>query len=316
MPEALSSGETQSPHLFELGDSGLTIDIVQNEITKVAVLSALIMRDVHHAKCATVTRDTLAMYRSRLEEWLMHLPDFMKLAYLVDGVETDKNIRTVFLVHLLFMHTLMLLYRSELVALVDDVGAHHTSQAEVEAENEKAFITAQEFLDPCLWSARQVGRILKIAQSQGLVLRKCWMFINTSYCTANVLLYFVANRLLYRHKQIGENETTFEQDLAAAAICIDVLEFCGRYDDVARQYLDTIAPLNNELQDNFHRVRSQTSNSPCPATTSSTPDKSDAESLRRLVSSSAKYLIHPSPSPSHTGSGSGSAVGFSSPIMK
>ncbi|KAL2406452.1 hypothetical protein ABEF95_015578 [Exophiala dermatitidis] len=307
MPEALSSGETQSPLLFELGTSGLTIDIVQNEMTKAAVLSALIMRDVHHAKCAIVTRETLAMYRSRLEEWLLNLPDFMKLAHLVDGVETDKNIRAVFLVHLLFMHTLMLLYRSELVALA------HTSQAEAEAKAEKAFITAQEFLDPCLWSARQVGRILKIAQSQELILSKCWMFINTSYCTANVLLYFSANRLLYQQPNSGEIETTttVEDDLAATAICIDVLEFCGRYDDVAKQYLATIAPLNNELQDIFRRLAAQNS---------SIPDESDAESLRRVISSSANYLIHPSPSSTSSGSTVGFLQGarfnFNSPIMK
>ncbi len=182
LPESILPDQSHAVHFDFHQDT--TVDIVQNQMVKLAILTGLILQDVYHARL--VTAGTLKMYRGKLEAWLVNLPEFMQPASLLKD-STDNSLRAVFLVHLLYMHTLILLYRRAMVELAD-VGLRN-NQPDV-------FDKVHDSLEPCVWSARQVGRILRIAHSNHLILRKCWMFINTSYCKCNVLLYFAACRLL------------------------------------------------------------------------------------------------------------------------
>jgi len=264
LPEAMASDEGQSVLYYSLGESS-TIDVVQQQLVKIAILTGLILQDVYRAKF--VPAITLTSYKTKLEAWLANLPDFMRPAQLLGN--KDNNFRAVFLVHLFYMYTLILLYRRVLVALAD--AGIKNGQAEI-------FGTAQEFVNPCLWSARQVGRILKISQENNLILRKCWMFISTSYCTCNVLLYFVANQLL-----CSEQSLTLGEDLEAAKTCLDILEYCRTYDVAAEQYLKNLTPLNNKLQE-IYRSR---------MAPNSLPPEDQTADLRDVIFSSAGFLLHP-----------------------
>ncbi len=87
LPESILLDQSHAV-LFD-SHQGTTVDIVQNQMVKLAILTGLILQDVYHARL--VTAGTLKMYRGKLEAWLVNLPEFMQPASLLKD-STDNSL--------------------------------------------------------------------------------------------------------------------------------------------------------------------------------------------------------------------------------
>lgn len=158
---------TFHPSMLNYGSSATsTADIVQLEMCKVALLTGRILRDVYNAQ--NVDTNVVNGYKKELENWLFGLPQFMRIDSLMANGSNEIPMQPIFLVHLLYLTTMMLIYRR----ILSEFANRPTSL--ISSNTMEDF---KHHLDACLWSSRQVSRILNVAMLNGAVVRKSWMFM-------------------------------------------------------------------------------------------------------------------------------------------
>ena len=158
---------TFHPSMLSYGNSATsTADVVQVEMCKVALLTGRILRDVYQAQ--RVDNNAINSYKAELESWLFSLPHFMRIDSLLNNGSNQIPMRPIFLVHLLYLTAMTLIYRRILSEFADRPESLISTTTMEDIKNQ---------LDACLWSGRQVSRILSVAMLNSAILRKCWMFM-------------------------------------------------------------------------------------------------------------------------------------------
>ena len=159
--------QTVHPLMLTFGTSSNSMaEVAQLEVCKVALLTGRILRDVFHAP--SVDTNVVNMYKAELESWLVGLPSFMRIDSLLANGSNGMPMRPIFLVHLLYLTTMTLSYRR----IISEFVVRPESMISINImENLK------RHLDACLWTSRQVSRIVSVAILNGAVPRKCWMFM-------------------------------------------------------------------------------------------------------------------------------------------
>ena len=154
------------PSMLNWGTTMSIPDTIQLEMCKVAHLTGRILRDVYHAP--SVDTGVVNMYKAELESWLFSLPRFMRIDSLLANGSNEIPMRPIFLLHLLYLSTMGLIYRRILSEFAESPESliSNTTMEDV-----------KHHLDACLWSSRQVSRILNVAMLNRHVTRKCWMFM-------------------------------------------------------------------------------------------------------------------------------------------
>ena len=154
------------PSMLNWGSATSMADVVQLEMCKVAHLTGRVLRDVYHAQ--NVDTGVVNTYKAELESWLFGLPGFMRIDSLLASGSNEIPIRPIFLVHILYLSTMALMYRRVLSEFADRPESL-ISNATME--------DVKHHLDACLWSSRQISRILNMAMLNRVVFRRCWMFM-------------------------------------------------------------------------------------------------------------------------------------------
>lgn len=155
------------PTMLNNGSSATSkADIIQLEMCKVAMLTERILREIYHAQ--SVDTNMVNMYKAELESWLFSLPGFMRIDSLMSNGSNEIPMRPIFLVHLLYLTAMSLIYRRILSEFAD------RPESLISATTMEDI---KHHLDACLWSSRQVSRILNVAMLNSAILRKCWMFM-------------------------------------------------------------------------------------------------------------------------------------------
>jgi hypothetical protein len=158
---------TFHPSMLNYGISATsTTDVVQFEMCKVALLTGRILRDIYHQQ--NVDTNLVKMYKAELETRLFSLPQFMRIDSLGTNGSNEIPMQPIFLVHLLYLTTMMLIYRRILSEFANRPESLISTNTMDDVKNH---------LDACLWSSRQVSRILNVAMLNGAVIRKSWMFM-------------------------------------------------------------------------------------------------------------------------------------------
>ena len=168
---------------------------------------------------STVSTVTITQYTSQLEGWLLELPPYMRFDSILGLDYRASNLKPVMLVHLQYMGALIFIYRRSLI--------EHASFPKFDDLEMPQPISTD--LDSYVWSCRQTVKLLEAAFAENIILRRCWLYINTIYSTSSMLLYFIARQLML--KETGSQLTS---DLQAVDKCAEILRYCGDRGDRVR----------------------------------------------------------------------------------
>lgn len=203
-------------------------DIVQAEMVKLAMLKHAILRMDVTLKHQSST--SLEIVRQDLHQWHQDLPAAMRLTNLLNNPDLKTGVRTsIYIVHLLYLGSLMLLYRQFLNQTPPpiDEGTHGLFfQIHTDA------VTA----------AQQSSRILNLLRADNCVVQRCWISIYQSYCATLLILHGIAQKLMQPTSQ-----DCYADDLDQARRCLEVLDFCGEVDAVAAKFCKLLRPFYKAL---------------------------------------------------------------------
>ncbi|RSL53851.1 hypothetical protein CEP53_007602 [Fusarium sp. AF-6] len=220
----------------ELDHSSEVSHTVQTEMTKISLLNAEILR--MHLSSKEMTCQAIDAIDKDLQDWHDLLPSQMHLPNLCRQDLPVEARRSILATHLLYLGTRMLLYRR--------IASQFVWPSPTDDESNVARESYEEYLlshaDQAITAARQSSRILGLLQAEKGIFKKCWLIIFQSYTSCVVLLHCVAQKQIHQFPR-----SSWEDDLAQARMCLDVLSFCSTLDSVALKFRDCVVPIHDKL---------------------------------------------------------------------
>ncbi|RSL64861.1 hypothetical protein CEP51_013091 [Fusarium floridanum] len=220
----------------ELDHSSEVSHIVQTEMTKISLLNAEILR--MHLSSKEMTCQAIDAIDKDLQDWHDLLPSQMHLPNLCRQDLPVEARRSILATHLLYLGTRMLLYRR--------IASQFVWPSPTDDESNVAKESYEDYLlshaDQAITAARQSSRILGLLQAEKGIFKKCWLIIFQSYTSCVVLLHCVAQKQIHQFPR-----SSWEDDLAQARMCLDVLSFCSTLDSVALKFRDCVVPIHDKL---------------------------------------------------------------------
>ncbi|KAK7954150.1 hypothetical protein PG988_014844 [Apiospora saccharicola] len=226
--------DTQLPDL-EINTSADLAEIVQNEMAKIALLKAKVMR--MHLAFKELTPRSIQSIMGDLQTWYTRLPWQMRLENLMHSEHSASIRRSGFHVHLLYLGGMMLCYR-RIAAQITQPMQQSRQIPFPEGEMTLLFDHCEEAVVAAATSAR----ILRLLLDDNGVFKRCWLIIFQSYTSCVILLHCVAQK--QAHNFVVQQ---WQEELMKAAHCLRVLEFCGTLDPVARQFHHELSAIHRLL---------------------------------------------------------------------
>ncbi|KAK7996031.1 hypothetical protein PG991_015498 [Apiospora marii] len=230
--------DTQLPDL-EINTSTDLAEIVQNEMAKIALLKAKVMR--MHLAFKELTPRSIQSIMEDLQTWYSRLPWQMRLENLMHSEHSASIRRSGFHVHLLYLGGMMLCYRRVAAQITQPM---QQSRRIPFPEGDMALLFGH--CEEAVVAAATSARILALLLDDNGVFKRCWLIIFQSYTSCVILLHCVAQKQV--HNFVVQQ---WQEELMKAAHCLQVLEFCGTLDPVARQFHTELSAI--------HRLLDQTS---------------------------------------------------------
>ncbi|KAK7942524.1 uncharacterized protein PG986_011637 [Apiospora aurea] len=203
---------------FELENPSDITQVVQNELVKISLLELRIIRMQEAFGEHSVL--SVASTRADLNSWYSDLPEMMSLARLSQDGLPDYARKMIYNVHLLHLCALMLLYRR--------VASHI-----VRLSRDEQSIPLQQQQEELL---RYIAEGRDAARNSATLLYMC-------YVEGAFFLLFSA----VQHHVDGAQEDTQHADLEKARQCLEILDWCGSLDHVARQFHQTLSSCYEAL---------------------------------------------------------------------
>jgi hypothetical protein len=137
----------------------------QLQLGRIGILMGNILKDVYYPP--SVDLDVIRSYMVKCETWFDSLPDYMRLSCLLEGEVPDTEMSSMFIIHLMYLGTIVLLTRKVLVDLA-------RGTRNVEWKSAGVLGDAVGFADACVSAAQQISRIMGLQLTVGLF-HKCWL---------------------------------------------------------------------------------------------------------------------------------------------
>ncbi|CRK11388.1 hypothetical protein BN1708_010135 [Verticillium longisporum] len=211
--------------------------IVQTEMTKISLLNADILR--MHLSSKELTSQAMDSIHKDLQDWHNQLPSQMRLANLCREDLPVEVRRSMLGTHLLYLGTTMLLYRRIASQFVWTFGI----DPEYDILWKPFENTFLNHTDQGVTAARHSARILGLLREEKAIFKRCWLIIFQAYTSCVVLLHSVAQRQVHLFPR-----SSWEDDLAQARICLDILSFCSTMDSVALKFQVCLVPIHDKLE--------------------------------------------------------------------
>ncbi|KAI3579731.1 hypothetical protein IWW34DRAFT_908952 [Fusarium oxysporum f. sp. albedinis] len=210
--------------------------VVQTEMTKISLLNADILR--MHLSFKELPSQAMDSINKDLQDWHNQLPRQMHLPNLCREDLPVEVRRTILATHLLYLGATMLLYRRIASQFVRRSGVDH-GHGILWKSIENTFLN---HVDQGVTAARHSARILGLLRAEGGIFKRCWLVIFQAYTSCVVLLHSVAQKQVHLFPR-----SFWEDDLAQARICLDIVSFCGTADPVALKFQDCLVPIHDKL---------------------------------------------------------------------
>ncbi|KAI0547703.1 hypothetical protein F4679DRAFT_553113 [Xylaria curta] len=210
-------------------------EAVRSEMVRIAALKVKILylntghRDLDLA-IAALARD--------LEEWYNNLPQAMRLQEISKQDLPPDTRRSIYLVHLTYLGTNMLLFRRMASLKVRSSKAHGAVPASARPSREQYLKQADE----ALLAASGSARIIKIMMDENCVPKRCSIVIFQSYTSCIILLHAVLGKIALNPQPFG-----CEEDFENIRSCLSTLSFCGSLDNVAARFHASLLSVYNLL---------------------------------------------------------------------
>ncbi|KAH7187606.1 hypothetical protein DER44DRAFT_845053 [Fusarium oxysporum] len=211
------------------------------EMTKISLLNADILR--MHLSFKELPSQAMDSINKDLQDWHNQLPRQMHLPNLCREDLPVEVRRTILATHLLYLGATMLLYRRIASQFVRRSGIDH-GHGILWKSIENTFLN---HVDQGVTAARHSARILGLLRAEGGIFKRCWLVIFQAYTSCVVLLHSVAQKQAHLFPR-----SFWEDDLAQARICLDIVSFCGTADPVALKFQDCLAPIHDKLASYIH----------------------------------------------------------------
>ncbi|KAH6971648.1 hypothetical protein BKA56DRAFT_495126 [Ilyonectria sp. MPI-CAGE-AT-0026] len=210
--------------------------IVQTEMTKISLLNADILR--MHLSSKEMTSQAMDSIDKDLQDWHNQLPSQMHLANLCRQDVPVEARRSILATHLLYLGCTMLLYRR--------IASQFARSSRIDDGHDIPWKPLEDsFLnhaDQAMTAARHSARILGLLRAEKGIFKKCWLIIFQSYTSCVMLLHSVAQKQVHLF-----HRSSWEDDIAQARICLDILSFCSTTDSVALKFQDCLVPIHDKL---------------------------------------------------------------------
>jgi hypothetical protein len=159
---------THADVTFEIAGSttvmGVDIDVVQTEFGKIGFLMSDIMRCVYSASDCNLR--AIEVHMQKLDTWHQELPEYMQLRTLLGSAVGLNTTRSILLVHLTYLGSIILLTRKVVVELLSP-----TVGGIVDGTSDEAL----HYLSVCLSAAKHIATIVGMLHSNGTIFRRCWL---------------------------------------------------------------------------------------------------------------------------------------------
>jgi hypothetical protein len=143
---------------------GVDIDVVQTEFGKIGFLMSDIMRCVYSASDCNLR--AIEVHMQKLDTWHQELPEYMQLRTLLGSAVGLNTTRSILLVHLTYLGSIILLTRKVVVELLSP-----TVGGIVDGTSDEAL----HYLSVCLGAAKHIATIVGMLHSNGSIFRRCWL---------------------------------------------------------------------------------------------------------------------------------------------
>ncbi|KAK8045487.1 hypothetical protein PG993_005511 [Apiospora rasikravindrae] len=210
------------------------LEVAQNELVKISLLKLRIIRMQEAFGEHSVL--SVASTRSDLDSWYNDLPQVMSLDRLSQNDLPAYARKMIYNVHLLYLCASILLYRrvaSHIVRL-----SRAAQSIPLQQQQEELLKYIAEGRD----AARDSATLLSIFYAEGAFCKRCWLAIYQAYTTCLVLLFSAVQSYVD-----GVPVDSRHADLEKARQCLEILEWCGSLDHVARQFHQTLSPCYEAL---------------------------------------------------------------------
>ncbi|KAI0969368.1 hypothetical protein F4678DRAFT_440212 [Xylaria arbuscula] len=219
----------------EVDDQHSISEVVQTEMTKIAVLKAKILH-MHLAFKYLATEPLNSIIRD-LQVWYEQLPPQMKLQSAPDHDVPLEAKRSICHVHLLYLGAIMLLFR-RIVAENIRVGQpdislsilRHPSSDLLSKQGPNALI-----------AANMSAKILKLMLDENSIFQRCWLIIFQSYTSCIIIMHSVLKNLVSSFVPSHRDETK------NARSCLETLAYCGLADPVASRFHKKAQAIYNSV---------------------------------------------------------------------
>ncbi|KAK1835722.1 hypothetical protein QBC39DRAFT_339461 [Podospora conica] len=220
------------------------VEIVQVEMTKIALLNAEILK--LHLAFKDLTRNSMHAIQQTLQHWHSKLPEEMYLSNLSRQDLATNVRRAIFHVHLLYLGAVMLLYRRIASQLIQSSSTRADKESGRLARDRSPQRPDRESLlqqaEKGIVAAKHSARILGLLLAEQGVFKRCWLVIFQSHTSCVLILHSVAQKQLHKLPS-----SCWAEDLKQAQLCLDTLEFCGTMDQVALKYHVRLSGIYSNL---------------------------------------------------------------------
>ncbi|KAH8647807.1 hypothetical protein BX600DRAFT_530764 [Xylariales sp. PMI_506] len=218
----------------DIGSTSTINEVVQSEMVKISLLKVKIIR--MHTSFGELSILSLSSMMEDLEAWHSMMPPVMAIANLSVDNLTPHVRRSIYHVHLLYLGSVILLYRRIASHIVQVNRDHRMLMLPQQHDDLRRFLAEGHH------AARHSAIILGMMHREQGVFKRCWLVIFQAYTTCLVLLYSVIQSRLQNDISAGQ-----QTDLEHAHLCLEVLGFCGSADHVARKFHETLSGCYNAV---------------------------------------------------------------------
>ncbi|KAG9192483.1 hypothetical protein G6011_11217 [Alternaria panax] len=218
-------------HSFEVELDVPPEDMIRRECVKVSIIKANLLR--HLPTKAPVLEDKILEYRVQLSRFHARLPDWMSIAALLGGDNTELMATfrpVIFYVHLFYLSAMMLLSRRLVIAYIPLNAAGRVSLPS----------EARQAIEEGYQAAETNASVMNLMLQEGKVVQVCWLCIYTSY-TAGVMI-------AHKASQKALDSEPFTNDVILLSKCIGVLEYCAIKDTLAAKFRDILTAHMSRLR--------------------------------------------------------------------
>ncbi|CAN9110090.1 unnamed protein product [Alternaria alternata] len=226
-------------------------DMIRRECVKVSIIKASLLRRLPTK--APVLEGTILEYRVRLSRFHARLPDWMSIASLLGGENTELMATfrpVIYYVHLFYLSAMMLLSRRLIIAYIplDAIGS-------VTLPSE-----AQRAIEEGYQAAETNASVMDLMLQEGKVVQVCWLCIYTSY-TAGIMI-------AHKASQNALHNEPFAHGMVLLSKYIGVLGYCAIKDALAGKFHDILTEHMSMLRQ-YESTLARSGNSATPSSSSS-----------------------------------------------